>query len=57
MTASWHVVTKLLTVSRMSKVDYQNKVLPNIAVNNESSPIVLFYLQIIYEMLEHIHTL
>ncbi len=41
----------------MSKVDYQNKVSPNIAVNNESSPIVLFYLQIIYEMLEHIHTL
>ncbi len=28
MTASWHVVAKLLTVSRMSKVDYQNKVLP-----------------------------
>ncbi len=30
MTASWHVVEKLLTVSRMSKVDYQNEVLPNI---------------------------
>ncbi len=29
MTASWHVVAKLLTVSRMSKVDYQNKVLPS----------------------------
>ncbi len=29
MTASWHVVVKLLTVSRMSKVDYRNKVLPN----------------------------
>ncbi len=28
MTASGHVVTMLLTVSRMSKVDYQNKVLP-----------------------------
>ncbi len=28
MTASWHVVTKLLTASMMSKVDYQNKVLP-----------------------------
>ncbi len=28
MTASWHVVAKLLTVSRMSKVDYRNKVLP-----------------------------
>ncbi len=28
MTASWYVVAKLLTVSRMSKVDYQNKVLP-----------------------------
>ncbi len=28
MTASWHVVAKLLTVSRMSKVDNQNKVLP-----------------------------
>ncbi len=28
MTASWHVVAKLLTVSRMSRVDYQNKVLP-----------------------------
>ncbi len=28
MTASWHVVAKLLNVSRMSKVDYQNKVLP-----------------------------
>ncbi len=27
MAASWHVVAKLLTVSRMSKVDYQNKVL------------------------------
>ncbi len=27
MTDSWHVVAKLLTVSRMSKVDYQNKVL------------------------------
>ncbi len=27
MTAGWHVVAKLLTVSRMSKVDYQNKVL------------------------------
>ncbi len=33
MTASWHVVAKLLTVSRMSKVDYQNKVLPNIFRN------------------------
>ncbi len=30
MTASWHVVAKLLTVSRMSKVDYQNKVLEDI---------------------------
>ncbi len=29
MTASWHVVAKLLTVSRMSKVDYWNKVLPS----------------------------
>ncbi len=28
MTASWHVVAKLLTVSRMSKVEYWNKVLP-----------------------------
>ncbi len=28
MTASLHVVSKLLTVSRMSKVDYRNKVLP-----------------------------
>ncbi len=28
MTVSWHVVTKLLTVSRISKVDYQYKVLP-----------------------------
>ncbi len=35
MTASWHVVAKLLTVSIMSKVDYQNKVLP----------IVLLFLQ------------
>ncbi len=32
MTASWHVVAKLLTVSRMSKVDYQNKVLPVFAL-------------------------
>jgi len=32
MTASWHVVAKLITVSRMSKVDYQNKVLPNIFI-------------------------
>ncbi len=30
MTASWHVVAKLLIVSRISKVDYQNKVLPQI---------------------------
>ncbi len=29
MTASWHVVAKLLTVSRMSIVDFQNKVLPH----------------------------
>ncbi len=28
MTGSLHVVSKLLTVSRMSKVDYRNKVLP-----------------------------
>ncbi len=28
MTASRHVSAKLLTVSRMSKVDYRNKVLP-----------------------------
>ncbi len=28
MTASWHAVAKLLTVSRMSKVNYRNKVLP-----------------------------
>jgi len=28
MTFSSHVVEKLLIVSRMSKVDYQNKVLP-----------------------------
>ncbi len=28
MTDSWHVVAKLLTLSRMSKVDYRNKVLP-----------------------------
>ncbi len=28
MTASWHVDAKLLTVSRMSKVEYQKKVLP-----------------------------
>ncbi len=27
MTASLHVVAELLTVSRMSKVDYRNKVL------------------------------
>ncbi len=27
MTASWHVVDKV-TVSRISKVDYRNKVLP-----------------------------
>ncbi len=33
MTASWHVIAKLLTVSRMSKVDYQNKVLPPIALS------------------------
>ncbi len=26
MTSSWHVVAKLLTVSRMSKVDYQKKI-------------------------------
>ncbi len=26
MRISWHVVAKLLIVSRMSKVDYQNKV-------------------------------
>ncbi len=32
MTASWHVVAKLLIVSRMSKVDYRIKVLPT--VNN-----------------------
>ncbi len=30
---SWHVVAYLLTVSRISKVDYQNKVLPNIYIN------------------------
>ncbi len=28
MTTSWHVVAKLLTAGRMSKVDYQNKVVP-----------------------------
>ncbi len=28
MTASWHVVAKLLTVHRMTKVDYHNKVFP-----------------------------
>ncbi len=28
MTARSHVVAKLLTISRMFKVDYQNKVLP-----------------------------
>ncbi len=28
MTASWHVVAKLLTISRMSKVDYQIKCYP-----------------------------
>ncbi len=28
MTARWHVGAKLLTVSRLSKVNYQNKVLP-----------------------------
>ncbi len=33
MTASWDVVAKLLTVSRMSKVDYQNKVLPKHCLN------------------------
>ncbi len=33
MTASWHVVAKLLAVSRMSKVDYQNKVLPKNFLN------------------------
>jgi len=32
MTVSWHVVEKLLIVSRMSKVDYQNKVLPIVPV-------------------------
>ncbi len=30
MTASLHIVAKLPTVSRMSKVDYQNKVLTNL---------------------------
>ncbi len=32
MTASWHVVAMLLTVSRMSKVDYQNNVLPQFLI-------------------------
>ncbi len=27
MTGNWHVVAKLLTVDRMSELDYQNKVL------------------------------
>ncbi len=35
MTASWHVVAKLLTFSRMSKVDYQNKVLPILLLYSE----------------------
>ncbi len=30
MTASLHIVAKLPTVSRMSKVDYRNKVLTNL---------------------------
>ncbi len=34
MTASLHVVTKLLIVSTTSKVDYQNKVLPPIHIEN-----------------------
>ncbi len=33
MTASWHVVAKLLNVSRMSKVDYRNKVLPEFHIH------------------------
>ncbi len=35
MTANRHVVVKLLTVNRMSKVDYQNKVLPNFIIKHE----------------------
>ncbi len=33
MTAGWHVVAKLLTVSRMSKVEYGNKVLACIFIS------------------------
>jgi len=32
MTISWHVVEKLLIVSRISKVDHRNKVLPKVQV-------------------------
>ncbi len=35
MTANRHVVVKLLTVSRMSKVNYPNKVLPNCIFKHE----------------------
>ncbi len=41
MTASQHVVTKLLTDSIMSEVDYRNKVL---AKNYQPTYLLLFYL-------------
>ncbi len=43
MTASWHVVAKLLTVSRMSKVDYRNKGLPGKVMKKTLSNNCIFY--------------
>jgi len=43
MTVSLHVVEKLLIVSRMSKVDYQNKVLPTFYFNTSVNLMTPFF--------------
>ncbi len=43
MTASWHVVAKLLTISRMSKVDYLNK---GLDYEHESGNVLSWFLYV-----------